>query len=172
MQDSCDRTLPKRWRIAADAPSPPATPDFCAAIPMRCTPQGPEPPSRCANRRLCTPRFPKPRHGVRIGASAHRSSRNPVTVCESAPLHTAVPETPSRCAIRPFCTPRFPNSRHGVRFAHFAHRSSRNPVTVCDLPILHTATSNPHIILHDPPRHPELDSGSSSRKPRFLVKPG
>ena len=171
MEDSRGRTIPKRCRIAGRTLAP-RDARFLRRHSHAMHAQGPEPPSRCANRRLCTPRFPKPRHGVRIGAYAHRSSRNPVTVCESAPLHTAVPETPSRCAIRPFCTPRFPNSRHGVRFAHFAHRSSRNPVTVCDLPILHTATSNPHIILHDPPRHPELDSGSSSRKPRFLVKPG
>jgi hypothetical protein len=95
----------------------------------------------------CTLCDPKSRHGVRFGASAHRGSRNPVTVCDSGFLHTARPETPSRCAIRPFCTPRFPKPRHGVRFAHFAHRTTRNPVTVCDSPILHTARPRPTAVI-------------------------
>jgi hypothetical protein len=135
--------------------------------------------SRCAIRPFCTPRCPKPRHGVRFAHFAHRDARNHVTVCNSALLNTARPLTPtssctshhdilnapprhperstkSRCAIRPFCTPRCPKPRHGVRFAHFAHRKAFNP----------------HIILHVPPRHPELDSGSVLRKPRFRIESG
>jgi hypothetical protein len=134
MEDSCGRTLPKRWRIAADAPSPPRYARFLRRHSHAMHAQGPEPPSRCAIRPLCTPLCPKYRHGVRFDLCAHRKApnpvpvcdpallhtarpRTPVPVCDPALLHTAMPETPSRCAIRPFCTPAVPElpSRCAIR---------------------------------------------------------
>ncbi len=89
--------------------------------------------SRCALAPIPVPR-------VQIGASAHRTARNPAAVCKSALLHTARPETPAlvcksallhtarpetqpRCANRRFCTPRDPKPSRRVQIGASAHRN-------------------------------------------------